>query len=346
MSNTQRTDAVGSHTQVTNEQLVARIQAGEDVGNNMERLYDQMKGFINQMAQKHQRGGMMEDLQQEGFLALYAAVDGYDSTQGAGFLSYAKYHIMGRMVRYVQDNKSPIRPSALSQERLRAYRRFCNAYQLRHGEEPSESATAGFLGLTLEQVRQIKGNARAASLVSLDSPITAPDGAEDTTVGDLIASTSCLEDEVLEEVQQEELKKVLWECVDSLPAPHPEVIHRRYQEGETLRQIGEAVGLSVERVRQIEAKALRELRGPSKADRLRPFLSETERIYNSAIKGGGVSRFSHTWTSSTEREALRLAESTGEFLKREREKTERLLAEAKAEIEKAAEAGGKLREPV
>ena len=328
MSNEARTE----QGELTNEQLAARIRAGEDVAQNMAQLYDQMKGFIRTMAWKFRHSGMMEDLEQEGFLALYAAVDGYDPAQGASFLSYAKYHIMAKMVRYIQENRAGIRLSAYAQERQREYKRFCNAFQMARGREPSEATTAVFLGLTLEQVRQAKESARMASLASLDSPITGTDGGEDTTVGDLVASAWNLEDEALDRIQQEELSRVIWECVDSLPDRLPEVIRRRYQGGETLRQIGEAVGLSTERVRQMEGKALRELRKPSRSERLRPFLPEAERVYNSALKGVGASCFNHTWTSSTEREALRLAESTEDFLKREREETERLLEEARAEL--------------
>ena len=80
---------------------------------------------------------------------------------------------------------------------------------------------------------------------------------------------------------------------------------------------------------------MRELRAPSKAKRLRPFLPEADRVYSEALKGGGAAKFGRTWTSSTERVALRLVESTEGFLRREREETERLLAEAKAEMDAA-----------
>ena len=140
---------------------------------------------------------------------------------------------------------------------------------------------------------------------------------------------------MLERVQQEELSRVLWDCVDGLPDRLPVVIRRRYQGGQSLRQIGEAVGVTTERVRQMEGKAMRELRAPSKAKRLRPFLPEADRVYSEALKGGGAAKFGRTWTSSTERVALRLVESTEGFLRREREETERLLAEAKAEMDAA-----------
>lgn len=333
MSNEVRTKQGESSTGLTNEQLAARIQAGENVSQNMARLYDQMKGFIHSMAWKYRGYGVeMEDLAQEGFLGLYDAVAGYDQSQSANFLTYAGKWVRHKMVRYIQTNGRGLRLPYHLQEKQSEYDRFCKVFESEHGREPTEAAIAAYLRLTPEQVRQIREGVRRASLVSLDSPVTGKDGNQDTTVGELVASAGCLEDEILEQVQQEELNRVLWECVDSLPDRLPEVIRRRYQGGEPLRQIGVTIGLSTERVRQIEKAALKELRKPSRAKRLRPFLPEADRIYSSALKGGGAATFGSTWTSSTEREALRLVESTEDFLKREREETERLLAEARAEL--------------
>ena len=75
---------------MTNEQLVARIQAGENVSENMAQLYDQVKDFIRSIAWKYQHTGEMEDLEQEGYLALYPAIDGYDPAAGCKFLTYAE----------------------------------------------------------------------------------------------------------------------------------------------------------------------------------------------------------------------------------------------------------------
>ena len=141
---------------------------------------------------------------------------------------------------------------------------------------------------------------------SLDAPVTDLDGKENTTLGELIAAEGNQEEEVLERVQQEQLCKFLWSCVDSLPGRQPEVIRHRYQEGKTLKQIGEAMGTTTEAVRQWESKALRELQKPSRARLLLPFLPEAEEIYSQAIRGGGSASFNRTWTSSTERVALRL----------------------------------------
>ena len=82
---------------MTNEQLAARIRAGEDVGENMAQLYDQVKDFIRSVAWKYKGLGELEDLEQEGFLALYDAIDHYEADQGVKFLSYAEYWLRQRM---------------------------------------------------------------------------------------------------------------------------------------------------------------------------------------------------------------------------------------------------------
>ena len=143
-----------------------------------------------------------------------------------------------------------------------------------------------------------------ARLGSLDSPVKGLDGGEDTTVGDMVASAEDIEGDAVERIQQERLKAELWDCVDSLPGQQPAVIRQRYEDGMTMEAIGREYGTSGEAVRQIHAKALRELRKPRYAKRLRPFVPDDERIYNMGITGNGVDRFNRTWTSSTERAAL------------------------------------------
>ena len=299
---------------LSNEQLAARIHAGKDPVESMEQLYRQVKTLIHLIARRLRGCGVdLEDLEQEGFLALYDAVAGYDLEKGVKFSTYARKWIFSKMVRYIQENGSSLRLPVHSQEQMREYSRFCNAFRMKYGRDPSEAVTAAFLDVTPEQVRQIKENTAMASLASLDTPVVGSDGDGDATLGDMQAAGGDLEEDILEKVQQEELRRVLWECVDDLPSGLPEVIRRRYQGGETLRQIGQASGITIEAVRQQEAKALRELRQPSRARLLLPFLEEDERIYSASLKGGGAALFSRTWTSSTERVALRRMESTEDF---------------------------------
>lgn len=309
---------------MTNEQLVARIKAGEGVAENMAQLYEQVKRFIHAAAWRYRDSGELEDLEQEGYLALYPAIDGYDPAQGVKFLTYAEYHIRQRMRRYLQVNGSCLRLPAHCLERVQQYKRFVAEYEREYGRTPANDETAVYMGLTLEQVEDIQENACMAHLGSLDSPVKGLDGGEDTTVGELVAAPGSLEEETVDQMEEEELKATLWACVDALPGQQPEVLRMRYQGGLSLSAIGQVHGTTPEAVRQIHAKALRELRKPRHSKRLRPFLPEVDRIYSMALVGNGAERFNRTWTSSTERAALWMMEREEERRREHLEMLERV----------------------
>ena len=290
--------------ELSNEQLVIRIKTGEDVAGNMEQLYNQVRRFIHVLAWKYRDSGELEDLEQEGYLALYPAIDGYDPAQGVRFLTYAEYHIRQRIRRYLQMNGSCLRLPVHCLEKVQRYKRLCNAFNREYGREPSDREAAAFMGLSLEQIEDIRESACMVRLGSLDSPVKGLDGGEDTTIGDMVASAEDMEGDTVERMHQEQLKAELWDCVDSLPGQQPAVIRMRFQENMTMEAIGREYGTSGEAVRQIQAKALRELRKPRYSKRLRPFVPEDERIYSMALVGNGAGKFNRTWTSSTERVAL------------------------------------------
>lgn len=291
---------------MTNEQLAARIRAGENVGNNMAILYDQVKDFIHAMAYKYHGQGELEDLEQEGFLALYDAIDHYEADQGVKFLTYASHWIRQRMQKYIQNTGSPLRLSAGRQEAIRKYRKFCTEFQAEQGCKPTEAELCRSLWLTLEQLREIQYDACITAVKSLDAPIKGAEGEEDTTLGELAASAADPCEELLDRLEQEELCSILWQCVDGLPGKQPDVIRSRYKDNMTMKQCGQFCGISEAEVRKQQLKALRSLRSGENAKKLRPFLPEDAWIYSGALIGNGVERFNHTWTSSTERVALEL----------------------------------------
>ena len=291
---------------MTNEQLVARIQAREDTGNSMALLYDQVKDFIRSVAWQYRDTGEMEDLLQEGYLALYPAIDNYDPAAGVKFLTYASHWIHQRMRRYLQNNGSCMRIPVQCLEQIRKMKKFQSDYEKEYGREPSVVEIARFMWLTLEQVKALQENACMASLRSLDAPVAGADGTEDTTVGELVAAAGNQEEDILDRMEKESLCRTLWGCVDSLPEIQAEVIRSRYQGKLTLRECGAPCGLTVAAARQQHDKALRSLRSGENGKLLRQFLPEDSWIYNNALIGGGAGRFSHTWTSSTERVALEL----------------------------------------
>lgn len=291
---------------MTNEQLAVRIRAGENVGDNMAILYDQVKDFIHAMAYKYHGQGELEDLEQEGFLALYDAIDHYEADQGVKFLTYASHWIRQRMQKYIQNTGSPLRLSAGRQKAIRKYRKFCTEFQTEQGCKPTEAELCRSLWLTLEQLREIQYDAGMTAVKSLDAPIKGAEGEEDTTLGELAASAADPCEELLDRLEQEELCSILWQCVDSLPGKQPDVIRSRYKDNLTMKQCGQFCGISEAEVRKQQLKALRSLRSGENAKKLRPFLPEDAWIYSGALIGNGVERFNHTWTSSTERVALEL----------------------------------------
>ena len=289
---------------MTNEELVNLIKAGVNPEENMLILYNQVKGFIYTIALRYRGQEEIEDLEQEGFLSLYDAIDGYDPSTGNKFLTYAQYWIIQGIKRYIERNSCCLRLSFQSQARLRQYKRFHDSFLKEHGREPSEAETASQMGFSIDQVRDIHRNACMANLGSLDAPVKGFEE-EGVTMSDGIPSAEDMEWDALDRLQHEQLKAVLWECVDSLPDRQQEVIRKRYQDNMTMAEIGREQGVTLEAIRQHEAKAMRELRKPKHYKRLRPFLPEDERIYSMGLSGNGVDRFNVTWTSSTERAALR-----------------------------------------
>lgn len=291
---------------MTNEQLAVRIRAGENVGDNMAILYDQVKDFIHAMAYKYHGQGELEDLEQEGFLALYDAIDHYEADQGVKFLTYASHWIRQRMQKYIQNTGSPLRLSAGRQEAIRKYRKFCTEFQTEQGRKPTEAELCRSLWLTLEQLREIQYDACMTAVKSLDAPIKGAEGEEDTTLGELAASATDPCEELLDRLEQEELCSILWQCVDGLPGKQPDVIRSRYKDNMTMKQCGQFCGISEAEVRKQQLKALRSLRSGENAKKLRPFLPGDAWIYSGALIGNGVDHFNQTWTSSTERVALEL----------------------------------------
>ena len=120
----------------TNEQLVQKIKAGEDVTGNMGKLWQQNRNFVYLIARKYAKTETdIDDLMQEGYLGMYRAIEPYDLSTGVAFLSYASFWIRQGMQRYSQDNKHLHIPYNL-QEKVLRYQRFLNTYRMRFGKNP------------------------------------------------------------------------------------------------------------------------------------------------------------------------------------------------------------------
>lgn len=279
-----------------NEQLVARINAGIDTANNMLALYLQNRGIIYQIAKKYAGMAEFDDLTQEGYIGLCLAVDKYKPAAGASFSSYAWKCINSHLLRYIYQQKDlPEYMQAL----IGQYKKLDNAFMVRYGRKPQNWEYCHYLDITQEQLRQIKKSIKMEQIASIDSPI----GDEDMVLSDTLVSDTDVESEVLDEVQQAQLRAELWQAVDELPGELSELMRKRYQDNMTLQGTGESMGISRDKVRAEEGKALRILR---RNDNILSFGDDY--IATAAMHGTGAERFNRTWTSSTERVAMRLAE--------------------------------------
>ncbi|MDE5801889.1 MAG: sigma-70 family RNA polymerase sigma factor [Lachnospiraceae bacterium] len=287
---------------MTNEELVRLIKAGVDRENNMLQLYIQVKGFIGAIAMRYRGRAEMEDLEQEGFLALYDAVEGYDSGRGCMFLTYAGYWIKRRLSQYAGRSGNVAGLSVEAVKSLSVYKNMVNTFLLCIGREPTRQETAECMNVPISQVEELEMLAHMEKAESLELP--AAGSRHDTALCDLLPSAENLEADVLEQLQCEQLSHILWAQVNRLPAEQGCVIRAKYLDGRTYREISAGMGIEAGKVRNIEHNALWKLRLSRDSCLLRSFLPEYEDIYSRGIKGSGSRHFDTTWTSSTERVAL------------------------------------------
>ncbi len=287
----------------TNECIVAAVQAGDNEAENMLQLWRQNKGFIAMMARRYSAGAEMEDLEQEGYIALCEAVQHYDPDRGMSFISYAAFWIKRRM-RICADNSRTVRLSFNAGDEVRQYQKIMREYRQEYGCDPSDWELCGFLYVSREKLDQIRKATQMGNIRSLDEPVQGMDG--DINIGDTVPSGENMEENTIREIDKEQMKRELWLAVDQLPGDLPAAVRLRYKDRLTLEKTGQALGVNRERARQLESKAMRILRQPHRCRTFRAYFEE----YLSAapVHHVGVQRYLETWESEVEREAIRWAE--------------------------------------
>ena len=285
---------------MTNEQLVARIQAGEGTADNMLRLWRQNERFIAKMAVKYQGCAELDDLKQEGYIGLCEAVRQYDPEKGASFIGYAGFWIRQAMRRYIDNCCSTVRIPVHAREWIGKYNKAVGEYRKHYGTEPPERALCAMLKVSQEKLRSIQKDARMGRIDSLNRPAAGED--EELTLADLVPSGEDMEGDVIKALDTASMERELWLAVDALPDNLPAVVRFRYQEGKTLEQTGQSVGVSRNRIRDLEAKAFRMLRTERRSRKFRCYYEEYLRA--APVRHVGVESFNRTWTSSVERDAL------------------------------------------
>lgn len=283
---------------MTNEELVALIKNEKDKMDYLAALWEQNKNYVAKMARGYSGIVEMDDLMQEGYLALCYAADMYDPAVGVKFLSFATYCIKSRFMRYVSGQGS-IRVPEVEYSATNKYNRAVQDIRMATGREPTRDELKEILGVSDRELRKIERNALLMQISSLDNSSLDD---EDITIADRVADPYNGIEEAQDRIEHEELKTALWGTVDSLSIDQSAVIHAVYQQGKTLRNISKEMGISENKTYSIHEAGLRGLRCGSRARVLLPLYNDY--IYNAAVQSVGVGAFNRTWSSATERVAL------------------------------------------
>ena len=252
------------------KELAMKMEAGDMEAKK--RLAEANLRLVVSIAKKYVgRGMQFLDLIQEGNIGLMKAVDKFEYRRGYKFSTYATWWIRQAITRSIADQARTIRIPVHMIETINKLVRTSRQMLSEMGREPVPEELAARLSMPLEKVRKVMKIAKEP--VSLEAPVG---DEEDSSLGDFIADDNALQP--LDSAIHSNLKETCTRILSSLTPREERVLRMRFGIGmntdHTLEEVGQQFNVTRERIRQIEAKALRKLKHPSRSRKLRSFLDQ------------------------------------------------------------------------